>query len=622
MASGGNELIKIRHSQVTDNYLAAEEIPNQDWQFFIERILEVSNAPNAIQLGEIFLMTTIENVTIAKRIYKMLFDTVANNFNLTIQDLSQDKIKNISEDFFLKNSSYSESITNLHDWISYYYLFGRFPGSKDFINVPYHKKPYFIKTEKSLSPANLYKKFSSSDTLVGLVSFHALCALNIYLGGNKNTSAVAYGEFLKNMTYQALSEENDSVFLFFDEGINLVHSIVNTLVDITREENDSVSEISDKINKKLDFTFNAKEEATAMSVQLGTETPIKLSEPVQSSTPLTEAEIKSLYDQEKTDYLKRSLQINSIDLESAAERADIENEKLFQEIINPTPNLIIDDKIDVDTQFDFKEDSNQDFKFSDALKARLNETIEKARKKINSVSFTSPAIEEIPNNTYPKQEITTEDIYIDDSLQDLVKPIYFPQPSTDFKIDIEKNEMILFKSPSLTVVNIYKEDLHNILQKIIDDLDLNLKDMLMSPSDTQDTKQKKVILNQLIKRLNKSPKKDIEKQLESQRWLQNLIDDQLKTNNSFSFGKYDYESNKFKNVTKRKKGHSPMYLQYLEAPSIYSLIPTSKLAKIESGKNIFSNIIKNIPPENYKKFKTEYDPSNDITVDEFSDDEL
>ena len=108
MASGGNELIKIRHSQVTDNYLAAEEIPNQDWQFFIERILEVSNAPNAIQLGEIFLMTTIENVTIAKRIYKMLFDTVANNFNLTIQDLSQDKIKNISEDFFLKNSSYSE----------------------------------------------------------------------------------------------------------------------------------------------------------------------------------------------------------------------------------------------------------------------------------------------------------------------------------------------------------------------------------------------------------------------------------------------------------------------------------------------------------------------------------
>ena len=40
-ASGGDELIKIRHSLVTDNYLAAEEIQNQDWQYFIERVLEV-----------------------------------------------------------------------------------------------------------------------------------------------------------------------------------------------------------------------------------------------------------------------------------------------------------------------------------------------------------------------------------------------------------------------------------------------------------------------------------------------------------------------------------------------------------------------------------------------------
>ena len=30
LVSGGNDFIKIRHSQVTDNYLAAEEIQNQD----------------------------------------------------------------------------------------------------------------------------------------------------------------------------------------------------------------------------------------------------------------------------------------------------------------------------------------------------------------------------------------------------------------------------------------------------------------------------------------------------------------------------------------------------------------------------------------------------------------
>ena len=40
-----------------------------------------------------------------------------------------------------------------------------------------------------------------------------------------------------------------------------------------------------------------------------------------------------------------------------------------------------------------------------------------------------------------------------------------------------------------------------------------------------------------------------------------------------------------------------------ETPSIYSLIPANKTKIIESAKNIFSNIIKSIPPKSYKKLK-------------------
>ena len=120
--------------------------------------------------------------------------------------------------------------------------------------------------------------------------------------------------------------------------------------------------------------------------------------------------------------------------------------------------------------------------------------MQEAREKINSIAFPSPAIEEIPNNTFPPSEIATEDIYIDDSLRDLAKPIYFPQPSTDdrrdFEIDIGENEMILFKSSSLTIASVYKKELQNILNKIIEDLDLNLTETLMSASNIQDTKQK------------------------------------------------------------------------------------------------------------------------------------
>ena len=331
---------------------------------------------------------------------------------------------------------------------------------EEFVNVPYHKKPYFLKTETQLSPSSLYSKFSAT-TAKGLISFHALCALNIYLDNSKDISKLAYGEFLENLTYQALSEENDEIFLSFHQAISLAHSIINTLVDITSEENKSISEISEQINEKLDTNFEAVE-FPAMEIQLGVE-PEQLDKPMQASTPLTEKEIKAFHDKEKTDYLKKLLKLNAVDLESAAEVADSENEKLFQEIINPTPGLTLDDQMNVDEQFSYRNDPNQDYTLPSPLKTRLDDILREAREKINFIAFPSPAIEEIPNNTYPPGEIITEDIYIDDSLKDLAKPIYFLQPSTDdrrdFDIDIGENEMILFKLPSLTIASLYKKEL-------------------------------------------------------------------------------------------------------------------------------------------------------------------
>ena len=50
----------------------------------------------------------------------MAFNTDATNFHLTIPELNSEKIQDISEHFYLKNYSYSQSLTNLDDWISYY----------------------------------------------------------------------------------------------------------------------------------------------------------------------------------------------------------------------------------------------------------------------------------------------------------------------------------------------------------------------------------------------------------------------------------------------------------------------------------------------------------------------
>ena len=59
--------------------------------------------------------------------------------------------------------------------------------------------------------------------------------------------------------------------------------------------------------------------------------------------------------------------------------------------------------------------------------------------------------------------------------------------------------MIVFKSPSLTSTSIEKKELRTILNKIIEDSDLNLKQTLMSKSDKTEKKQKITLLKIPIK---------------------------------------------------------------------------------------------------------------------------
>ena len=161
------------------------------------------------------------------------------------------------------------------------------------------------------------------------------------------------------------------------------------------------------------------------------------------------------------------MKLNAVDLEAASEVADSENESLIQEIINPTPDLTIDDDISIDAQFSFaNSDLDTSFALSDSLKTRLDDILSDTRAKISTVNFLPDPIQDIPNYPlYPHSRINTEDIYIYDSLRDLLYPceaMYFPQPSTDdpkdFEIDIPENEMIVFKSSSLTFAHMDKKE--------------------------------------------------------------------------------------------------------------------------------------------------------------------
>ena len=363
---------------------------------------------------------------------------------MTITKISVHEQKQIKEDFLSKNFWSEDALNDLDSWIAFYYLFGRFPGSENWTNVRRVNLPVFLKSEMPLLPLELYKKFHGTDAN-GLVSLHGLVALNIYFGGNQEASKIAISEVLKNLTYQALSQENDNIFLSFENGQLLIHSILEAFKMKEKDEIKKILEISEEIRKKLDTTFDIIE-APAMQIQLGEEESEVEYEPkpVEFSTPLKIEEINEIYDREKDGFLKIAMKLNQVELESASELADSENEALIEEIINPTPGLIVDDEISVDTQFSFKNsDLDTSFRLPDNLKTQLVNILEDARKKVSSLNFPGEAIEDIPNDPlYPLSQIETGYIYIDDSLRDLLYPgktLDFLQPPSDDRKDFAIN---------------------------------------------------------------------------------------------------------------------------------------------------------------------------------------
>ena len=72
-----------------------------------------------------------------------------------------------------------------------------------------------------------------------------------------------------------------------------------------------------------------------------------------------------------------------------------------------------------------------------------------------------------------------------------------------------------------------------------------------------------------------------------------------------------------------KKKLNPLILEegLKDLPSIFTQIPTDQAKKIEAAKEFFSNIIKQAPPESYKKLKIDYNEKNNINITQTDEDD-
>ena len=51
-----------------------------------------------------------------------------------------------------------------------------------------------------------------------------------------------------------------------------------------------------------------------------------------------------------------------------------------------------------------------------------------------------------------------------------------------------------------------------------------------------------------------------------------------------------------------------------ELPSIFTTIPTDRSKKIRAAQKVFDKVIKQVPSADRKKFETNYDETNNITI--------
>ena len=232
----GRSIKVIKHSAVTDDYIAAEESQNQNWQYFIKQVLEVCKdreISKTIKKSHDFLLDTVENVTIAKKSYETFYNIIERNFYSAMEKISLDEYDIIKEDFYREKFWADHVVSELDCWISFYFKHGRFPGSQNLIAIPQVKTPPFLKTDIPISPIDLFKTFAGTDAKA-LVSIQGLTELNIHFGGNKFTSQQAMYEYLENLTFQALSQENDTVYMSF----SVVGLLVNDLLEcLVKKEN-------------------------------------------------------------------------------------------------------------------------------------------------------------------------------------------------------------------------------------------------------------------------------------------------------------------------------------------------------------------------------------------------
>ena len=98
----------VHHSVVADDDTTLEILQNKNWQYFIERILEVCQSNNGGELTQLIsakevkiIENSVENFTVCETLYTNFYYQIASNLSEAIQNLPSDESDKIDKDLRL-----------------------------------------------------------------------------------------------------------------------------------------------------------------------------------------------------------------------------------------------------------------------------------------------------------------------------------------------------------------------------------------------------------------------------------------------------------------------------------------------------------------------------------------
>ena len=259
----GRKKQSVRHTKVSADDYALQKLQDKNWPYFINRIIEFSQG--VFDINDIIttdadevniLNNTRSNFEMVKNLYNELLTSVGINLHEYFMNLDIDKKKKIDTD--LTNNNYftwdpHESFIQtriLATYRDFFYETGRFPGRNTLIHVPMANMPPFLNARDWISSRSLYETYVGRD-MQGLISVQFLAAFNRFLGGDKEISRNAMSEFFHNLSWQALTNDNDSIQIEFKANTELVKSINLLLQKKIYESKRKTALINAQIQNKI-----------------------------------------------------------------------------------------------------------------------------------------------------------------------------------------------------------------------------------------------------------------------------------------------------------------------------------------------------------------------------------